>query len=302
LISIIGSGRVGSSIAFLCVSNALDDVLLINRNKDKAIGESLDIANAVPQTSKFSIHGTDDFSKLTDSDIVVIAASTGIYSKDRSENMISQINMIKDIAEKVKKYCPSAIVLVISNPLDVLTYFFQKESGFSRFKVIGVASSLDSSRFRYLISEKLSVPHSSIMGALILGEHGNSMVPIFSKVRIDGKSLSSILDDEEKSVISSKVKNYWLELRKFKSRSQFGIAKNTFDVLEAIVHKKELSFSASIVLDGEYGQSNVAIGIPVRINERGLFEIEKIELDESETEQLVNSSKKIQNQTNSVLR
>jgi malate dehydrogenase len=216
--------------------------------------------------------------------------------------MISQINMIKDIAEKVKKYCPSAIVLVISNPLDVLTYFFQKESGFSRFKVIGVASSLDSSRFRYLISEKLSVPHSSIMGALVLGEHGNSMVPIFSKVRIDGKSLSSILDDEEKSVISSKVKNYWLELRKFKSRSQFGIAKNTFDVLEAIVHKKELSFSASIVLDGEYGQSNVAIGIPVRINERGLFEIEKIELDESETEQLVNSSKKIQNQTNSVLR
>ncbi|MCV0367757.1 MAG: lactate dehydrogenase [Nitrosopumilus sp.] len=301
MISIIGSGRVGSSIAFLCASNALDDVLLINRNKDKAIGESLDIANAIPQTSEFSIHGTDDFSKLTDSDIVVIAASTGIYSKDRSENMVSQINMIKDIAEKIKRYCPSAVVLVVSNPLDVLTYFFQKESGFSRFKVIGIASSLDSSRFRYLISEKLSIPNSSILDALVLGEHGDSMVPIFSKVRVDGTSLSSMLDDDEKSVISNKVKNYWLELRKFKSRSQFGIAKNIFDVIEAIVNKKELSFPASVVLDGEYGQSNVAMGVPVRINGHGLFEIEQIELDASETEQLVNSSKKIQNQINSVL-
>lgn len=82
MISIIGSGRVGTSIAFLCVSNALDDVLLLNRTKDKAIGKSLDIANAIPLTSKFSIRGTDDYSELSGSDVVVIAASTGIYQKD----------------------------------------------------------------------------------------------------------------------------------------------------------------------------------------------------------------------------
>ena len=84
----MGSGRVGASIAFLCMSNALDDVLLVNRNKDKAIGVSLDISNAIPATSKFSIHGTSDYSKLSDSDIVVISASMGEYLKDRSENMI----------------------------------------------------------------------------------------------------------------------------------------------------------------------------------------------------------------------
>jgi len=162
LISIIGSGRVGASIAFLCVSNALDDVLLVNTTKDKAIGEALDIASAIPSTSKFSIRGTDDYSQISDSDIIVITASTGVYAKDRSENMNLQVIMIKEIAEKIKQYCPSAIVLLVSNPLDILTYFFQKESGFSRFKAFGIASSLDSSRFRYFISKKLSVTQSSI--------------------------------------------------------------------------------------------------------------------------------------------
>ncbi|QLH06479.1 lactate/malate family dehydrogenase [Nitrosopumilus ureiphilus] len=299
MISIIGSGRVGASIAFLCVSNALDDVLLINRTKDKAIGESLDIANSIPPTSKFSIHGTDDYSTLSGSDIVVIAASTGLYFKDRTENMVSQIAMIKEIAEKIKQYCPSTIVLLVSNPLDVLTYFFQKESGFSRFKVIGIASSLDSSRFRYLISEKFSVPQSSIAGALVLGEHGNSMVPIFSNARIDGKSLSSMLNDDEKNVIRTEIRNYWKKLRKFKSRSQFGIAKNTYDVLETIIQKKEFSVPASVVLQGEYGANNVAMGVPMKINQNGVSEIKEIELDKSETELLMNSSQKIQNQIKS---
>lgn len=299
LISIIGSGRVGASIAFLCVSNALDDVLLINRTKDKAIGESLDIANSIPPTSKFSIHGTDDYSALSGSDIVVIAASTGLYFKDRAENIVSQIAMIKEIAEKIKQYCPSTIVLLVSNPLDVLTYFFQKESGFSRFRVIGIASSLDSSRFRYLISEKFSVPQSSIAGALVLGEHGNSMVPIFSNARIDGKSLSSMLNDDEKNVIRTEIRNYWKKLRKFKSRSQFGIAKNTYDVLETIIQKKEFSVTASVVLQGEYGTNNVAMGVPMKINQNGVSEIKEIDLDKSETELLMNSSQKLQNQIKS---
>ena len=176
MISIVGAGRVGASIAFLCVSSALDDVLLVNRTKDKAVGEALDIANAIPNTSNFSIHGTDDYSKLSGSDVVVVAASTGVYNKGRTENMHSQVTMIKDVAKKIQLYCPSAIILMVSNPPDILTYFFQKVTNFSRFKVIGIASSLDSSRFRYFISEKLSVPHSSISDALVLGEHGDSMV------------------------------------------------------------------------------------------------------------------------------
>ena len=236
MISIIGSGRVGASIAFLCVSNALDDVLLVNRTKDKAIGESLDIASAIPANSKFTIRGTDDYSQLSGSDIVVITASVSIYMKDRTEHMEQQVRMIKEIAKKIKQYCPSAIILLVSNPLDVLTYFFQKESTLSRFKVIGIASSLDTSRFRYYISERLSVPQSSISDALVLGEHGNSMVPIFSGVTVGGNPLFSMIDSRDS--ITDDVRSYWRKLRNFKSRSQFGIAKNTFDVIDSILNKK----------------------------------------------------------------
>ena len=108
------------------MSHVLDDVLLVNRNENKAIGEALDISNAIPSNSEFSIQGTSDYSKIIGSKIVVITASTGVYLKNRSENMISQVDTIRDIAKKIKQYCPNAIILLISNPLDVLTYVFQK--------------------------------------------------------------------------------------------------------------------------------------------------------------------------------
>ena len=298
MISIIGSGRVGTTIGFLCVSNALDDVLLINRTKSKAIGESLDVANAIPSTSKFSIRGTDDYSQLIGSKIVIITASSQGYSKDRTENIKSQVIMIKEIAGKIKQYCPSAIIILVSNPLDILTYFFQKETGFPRFKVIGVASSLDSSRFRFFISEKFSVPQSSITNALVLGEHGDSMVPIFSGISVDGTPLLSMIDNRDS--ITNDVRNYWKNLRIHKSRSQFGIAKNTYDVINSIINAKELSIPASVVLKGEYEQNDIAIGVPVKINQNGIFEIQKIELDDYESKQFRESSNTIKNQINSV--
>ncbi|MDH5431561.1 MAG: lactate dehydrogenase [Nitrosopumilus sp.] len=298
MISIVGSGRVGSSIAFLCVSHGLDDVLLFNPNKEKAIGESLDVASAIPADSKFSIHGTDDYSELSSSDIVVITASVGVYEKDRTENMGLQVRMIKEIAQKIKQYCPSAIILIVSNPLDVLTYFFQKESNFSRFKVIGIASSLDTSRFRYYISETLSVPQSSISNALVLGEHGDSMVPVFSGVKVGGNPLFSMIDTRDP--ITDAVRNYWKTLRNFKSRSQFGIAKNVFDVIESILHKREIFIPASVVLEGEYGENDVSMGVPVKIGRNGVSEIQKIKLDDTESSSLKKSAEKIRNDIKSL--
>ena len=233
----------------------------------------MDIANAIPSTSKFSIRGTDDYSHLTGSKIVIITASAQGYSKDRTENTKSQVVMIKEIAVKIKQYCPSAIILIVSNPLDVLTYFFQKESAIPRFKVIGIASSLDTSRFRYLISETLSVPQSSISIAIVLGEHGDSMVPVFSGVTVGGNPLFSMIDSRDS--ITDDIRNYWKKLRNFKSRSQFGIAKNTFDVIDSILHKKEITIPASVVLEGEYGENDVAMGVPVRIDQNGICEIKK---------------------------
>ena len=293
MISIIGSGRVGASIAFLCISNSLDDVLLVNRTKSKAIGEALDISNAIPENSNVSVHGTDDFSKISGSDIVVITASTGIYLKNRTEMMDAQVKMIKEIANQIKKYCPLAIILVVSNPLDVLTFVFQKETQLSRNKIIGIASSLDSSRFRYLLSEKFKIKQSQITNALVMGEHGDSMVPVFSRVKINEKNALEIINEVEMKVISTEIQNYWKSLRLFKSRSQFGIAKNTFDVIRSIIKNDELVISASIVLNGEYGEKDVSMGIPVKINKNGVKEIIEIKLNESESKLLKISAQTI---------
>jgi len=293
VISIIGSGKVGSAIAFLCISNSLDNVLLVNRTKDKAIGIALDISNAIPANSNVSIHGTDDFSKISDSNIVVITASIGVYQKNRTEMMPKQVEMIKEISNQITKYCPLAIVLIVSNPLDVLTFVFQKETQLSRNKVIGIASSLDSSRFRYLLSEKFKIKQSQITNALVIGEHGDSMVPVFSGVKINKKKILEIIDDTEKQTISTEIQNYWKSLRIFGGRSQFGIAKNTFDVIRSIIKDDELTIPASIVLNGEYDEKDIAMGIPVKINKNGVKEIIEIKLNESEINLLKISAKTI---------
>lgn len=300
MISIIGSGKVGTAIAFLCISTSLDDVLLVNRTKDKAIGEALDISNAVPENSNVSIHGTDDFSKIIDSDIIVITASTGTYLKSRTEMMDAQVKMIKNIAKEIKKYCPSAIILVVSNPLDVLTYVFQKETKISRNKVIGIASSLDSSRFRYLLSEKFNLTQSQINNVIVLGEHGDSMVPIFSRVKINKMNLLEMIDETEQNLITTEIRNYWKSLRKFKSRSQFGIAKNTFDVISSIIKNNELIVPASIVLNGEYGEKDVSMGIPVKINKDGIKEIIEVKLNQAEHSLLKISAQTIRDCINSL--
>lgn len=295
MISIIGSGKVGSAVAFLAASTSLDDIVLVNRTKSKAIGESLDISNAIPEGASISVKGTDDFSLTKGSDVVVIAASAGVYMKGRTEMVGEQVKMIKDIAKKIQTHTPDSKILVVSNPLDVLTYVFLKESGFPRKRVIGVASSLDSSRFRYLLAKELAVSQSEIKDALVLGEHGDTMVPIFSRVKKNETLVSELLETIQIEEITNNLRNYWKKLREFKSRSVFGIAKNTFDVVESIIKEKNLSIPASVLLNGEYGLSDVCLGVPTKLSKDGLESIDEIELDESELDGLHQSAKNIKN-------
>ena len=300
MISIIGSGLVGSSLAFLCASNSLDDIILLNRTKNKAVGEALDISNAISEKSNYTIRGTDDYSEISDARIIVITASTGVYLKNRHEMIDAQVKMIKEIGEKIKTYCKSPTVLIISNPVDVLTYFFQKETGFPRDKIIGIASSLDSKRFRYLISKELGVKNSQISDAFVLGEHGDSMVPIFSKTNIDGKNILEIIDAQQKDEITKETKNYWKSLRNLKNRSQFGIAKNVFDVMDSIINNHILSVPASVLLCGEYDEKDVCMGVPLKFSSKGIIEIQSIKLDKLERKLLKQSAQTIRKNIQSV--
>ena len=300
MIAIIGSDMVGSSIAFLCAANSLSNIMLLNRTKSKAKGEALDISNAIPRNSDFTINGTDDYSEIKNAEIIVIAASTGTYQKSRNDMVDSQVRMIKSISKKIKKFNNTPIILIVSNPVDVLTYYFQKEVRYPKEKVIGIASSLDASRFGRIISNQINVKYSHIEDVHVLGEHGDSMVPIFSKVKVDGRKLTELIDVKQEEEIRNQVRNYWKSLRKFKIRSQFGIAKNVYNVLEAIVKRRQLNAEASVLLDGEYGYEDICMGVPVTISSRGIEKIKSIKLNESEIQFLEQSAKNIQKNIQSV--
>ena len=294
MISIIGSGKTGSAITFLLASNSIDDVVLVNRTKNKAMGEALDLSNVVPEGASTKIWGTDDFSKIKDSEIIVISASMGIYTKSRTETIKDQAEMMRSIVKKIKENSPSSKILMISNPLDVMTYLFQKEGDFDSKKVIGIASSLDSSRFRFLLSQEFDVRQSAISNALVMGEHGESMVPIFSKAKLNETPVLELLKKSQIEKITNETRDYWKTLRAYKSRSVFGISKQVFDVIKSILDDKEISIPASVLLEGQYGISDLCMGVPVNINGDGLSKINEIEISESELNSLKNSAKTIQ--------
>ena len=289
MISIIGSGRVGSAIAFLAASTSLDDIHLVNRHKDKALGQAIDISNAITTDSEISVVGTD-YSEIKNSEVIVIAASSGTYMTSRTEMISEQIKMIRDIAKKIAMYAPDSKILMITNPVDVLTYVFQKEINLPRERIMGIGSSLDSTRFRYLLAKEFDTTQSKIKNALVLGEHGDSMVPIFSNAKFNERPVLELLDSCRVHKITNDLKDYWKTLRKLKGPSSFGIAKNTIDVINAIIKNQELSIPASVLLDGEYGLSDVCMGVPVRINKDGLINIEEIDLEKSEQFLLSNSA------------
>ena len=295
MISIIGAGKVGSAIAFLCSSSGIDDVTLINRDEKKAIGEALDITNAIPESSTISISGTSDYSKIQNSDVIVIAASVKSHINTRSDIMIDQAKMISDMAHKISQFAPESKVLVVTNPVDVMTYLLQKHGNLASKNVLGIASSLDSARFRYLLAKEFGTNQSQIKDALVLGEHDDSMVPIFSCAKFGNTLVSDLLDEKKITQITASVRSYWKSLRDYKGSSVYGIAKNTFDVINCMIKNQPLDIVASVLLDGQYGVNNLCMGVPVTITRNGITQIHQIQITDKEKEQLLSSAGVIQN-------
>lgn len=224
----------------------------------------------------------------------MITASKGKITTTRTDLFKENVPLAKEIAQKIRKYNDNAKIVIVTNPLDIITYVVLKETEFSREDVIGMGSSLDSSRFRHLLAKSLGANMSKIEG-MVMGEHGDSMVPIFSTAKYDEKSVLNVLDQNEISRITEELRNYWKLLKTFKDASVFGAAKNTFDIVKAIVIDEKIKISASVLLEGEYGLSNICIGVPVTIGKTGIVQINKTELEWSELKSLNYSAEIIRN-------
>ena len=246
----------------------------------------LDIVNTISDSS-ITVTGTDDFAHIAGSDIIIITASAGQIITGREDLLPYNIPIAKEISKKIRKYANNSKVIVVTNPVDVITYCILKESGLPRENVIGIGPSLDSSRFRYLLSKLLQTNQSKIDG-MVLGEHGNSMVPIFSTAKFDGKPIH--LEENQIDQTISELRNYWKPMKEFKGASVFGASKHSYDVAKAIINNEKLKISSSVLLNGEFNVSDVCMGVPVIIDKNGASKIEEINLDKSELESFNTSS------------
>lgn len=267
----------------------MDDIILVNSSKDKAIGEALDIANTIPAGSSITVRGTNDFELTRDSEVIIITASKGKITYSRDDLLLENVLLAKEIGQKIRKFNDDAKIVIVTNPLDVITYIILKETGFPRENVIGMGSSLDSSRLRYLIAASLKTNQSKVEG-IVMGEHGDSMVPIFSTSKVENKPVVDLLGQNKTAQITKDLKNYWKNLKTLKKASVFGAAKCAFDITTAILHDDKLKIPASVLLEDEYCLSDVCLGVPITIGKQGMEKMDILELDLFELNSLKESA------------
>ena len=289
-ISLIGAGQIGGTLAHLIALKELGDVVLFDIAEGIAKGKALDIAQS-SGVDGFNVNliGTNNYKDIKDSDVIIITA--GVPRKpgmSRDDLLGINLKIIKQVAEGIKKNSPKAFVICITNPLDVIVMALQKYSGLSKNKVVGMAGILDSSRFKYFLSQELKVPINKIK-SLVLGGHGDTMVAMVNHTTINEKPLKEFLkegkikNDKLQSIIERTQKG-GAEIVKFleKGSAFYAPAASGVEMTESYLQdlKKELPCAA--YLNGEYGIKNLYAGVPVIIGKNGVEKVVEIDLSKEE--------------------
>lgn len=298
-ISIIGAGNVGSTLALLIAINELADVVMIDVLPDMPKGKALDMLQMLAVfNSDVKVTGSNNYEDITGSDIVVITA--GIARKpgmSREDLLSTNANIMKEVAYNVSKFAPNSIVIVVSNPLDVMTYLaykILKDRGWSRFQVMGMAGVLDTARFKYFISEKLNISMDNI-DAMVLGSHGDTMVPIISHTNIQGIPIRNLLGEQDLNNLIERTRNGGAEIVSLlkTGSAYYAPAASTLIMIKSILHDKKQILPVSVYCQGEYGYHDIVIGLPVVLGSKGIEKIIELNLDTNEKQQLDKSAEKI---------
>ena len=297
-ISLIGAGQIGGTLAHLIGTKELvNEVVLFDVASGIAKGKALDIAQSSSVDGfnvKFS--GTDNYKDIKDSNVIIITA--GVPRKpgmSRDDLLGINLKIIKQVAEGVKKNAPNAFVICITNPLDVMVMAFQKFSGLPSNKVIGMAGILDSSRFKLFLSLELNVPVREI-DAIVMGGHGDTMVPMPRFTKIAGKPLLDLVKEGKISLerveeINQRTRDGGAEIVKYleKGSAFYAPAAAGVQMAEAFLKDEKKLLPCAAQLNGEYGVKNVYAGVPVIIGKNGVEKIEEVDLDEKEKKEFIHS-------------
>ena len=290
--------QIGGTLAHLIGTKELaNEVVLFDVASGIAKGKALDIAQS-SSVDGFNVRfsGTDNYEEIKDSDVIIITA--GVPRKpgmSRDDLLGINLKIIKQVAEGVKKNAPNAFVICITNPLDVMVMAFQKFSGLPSNKVVGMAGILDSSRFKLFLSLELNVPVREIE-AMVMGGHGDTMVPMPRFTKISGKPLLDLVKDgkissERVEEINQRTRDGGAEIVKYleKGSAFYAPAASGVQMAEAYLNDQKKLLPCAVQLNGEYGVQNVYAGVPVIIGKDGVEKIEEIDLDEKEKKEFMHS-------------
>jgi len=284
-ITLIGAGQIGGTLAHLITIKELGDVVLFDVAEGVAKGKALDIAQST-SVGGFNINliGTSSYEDIKNSDVIIITA--GIPRKPgmtRDDLLGTNLKIIKQVAEGIKKNSPNAFVICITNPLDVIVMALQKYSGLPTNKVVGMAGILDSSRFKYFLSQELKVPVKNI-SSLVLGGHGDTMVPVLDHTTVNGKSLKKLISKEKLDKIIDRTRKGGGEINKLleKGSAFYAPAASGVEMAESYIKNLKKTLPCAAYLNGEYGVKNLYVGVPVIIGERGVEKVIELPLNKDE--------------------
>ena len=286
-ISLIGAGQIGGTLAHLISIKELGDVVLFDVAEGIAKGKALDIAQSTSVDGyNINLKGTNNYDDIKDSDVIIITA--GVPRKPgmtRDDLLGTNLKIIKQVAEGVKKKSPNAFVICITNPLDVIVMAFQKYSGLPTSKVVGMAGILDSSRFKYFLSKELKVPAKDIK-TLVLGGHGDTMVPMPNQTTVNGKPLNELIKKEKLDFIIERTRKGGAEIIKLleKGSAFYAPAAAGVEMAESYINDLKKKLPCAAYLNGEYGVKNLYAGVPVIIGKDGVEKVVDLTLKEQERE------------------
>jgi len=295
-VAVIGAGNVGATTASRVADRGVADVILYDVVPDLAEGKALDILQALPLTrSDCIVRGTSTFSEIGTADIFVITAGMRRGpGMSRSDLLKKNADIISGICKQLADQSPDSIVIMVTNPLDVMTHLAFRATGFDAARVMGMAGVLDSSRFRAFVAQRLGVPATEV-DALVLGGHGDLMVPVVSRATVSGIPLREKMAANEIDKIVERTRNAGAEIVSLlKKASAFcAPAESVATMVQAVLRDERQLISASVLLQGEYGISDVFLGVPVTLGRDGVHEIVEIALEPAERDALRRSAEEV---------
>lgn len=297
-IVVIGAGAVGSTTAYtLMLRNRVDELVLIDANHKKAVGDALDMNHGMPFLGGGDLWA-GGYEDCKDADIIVITAGAAQREGESRVDLLRRNAVIIDsIVEEVLKYNSTGILLIASNPVDIMSYITWKKSGWPVERIIGSGTLLDSARFRYLIGEKLKIDPRSVHGHII-GEHGDSELPLWSLANVAGAELS--LSDADKEEVFANTRDAAYQIISAKGATYYAIALALDRICTAILRDEGAVLNVSTLLRDYHGVSDVFLGVPCVVDRQGVRDIIDIDISDFERELLHRSADKLRNLIESI--